>query len=42
VGVVICVAVFALAVFTQLSPVWLVIAAALAGISVRKLREGRG
>ncbi len=42
VGVVICVAVFALAVFTQLSPVWLVIAAALAGISVRKLREGKG
>ena len=42
VGVIICVAVFALAVFTQLSPVWLVIAAALAGISVRKLREGRG
>lgn len=42
VGAIICVAVFVLAVFTQLSPVWLVIAAALAGISVRKLREGRG
>lgn len=39
VGILLFAAVFALAVFTNLSPVWLVVAAALIGIAVKKAEE---
>lgn len=41
VGVVICIAVFALAVFTDISPIWLVLASALSGIAVKTAKEKR-
>ena len=41
VGIIICAAVFALAVFTDLSPIWLVLASALSGIAVKTAKERR-
>ncbi|MDD2561185.1 MAG: chromate transporter [Eubacteriales bacterium] len=40
-GVVIAVAVFALAVFTQVSPVWLVLASAFAGVAMKRAGKGK-
>ncbi len=41
VGIIICLAVFALAVFTDISPIWLVLASALSGIAVKTAKEKR-
>ncbi|MDD4079816.1 MAG: chromate transporter [Eubacteriales bacterium] len=41
VGVLITVTVFTLAVFTQVSPVWLVLVSALAGVTVKRAGEGK-